>query len=183
MYWGFSLASWDCDLISPEDSTVSNIKIDHSYSNHGMPTQSYSVTLQWSTLIIRHTRTQNSPPKILYSKPWDANKHAWPINDQWKLQTYFLKGKYIHDAVSFQLFLSVQLTIIPHWFRHWLSRHSAWTMSGRCLNQWQWKSVTPNDCISQGRCWSFWYLFHMGQVTKVWLSCYLVLLSVDSKTR
>ena len=77
MYWGFSLASWDCDLISAEDSTVSNIKIDPCYSNHGMPTQSYSVTLQWSTLIIRHTQTQNSPPQILYSKPWDANNKDW----------------------------------------------------------------------------------------------------------
>ena len=25
--------------------------------------------------------------------------------------------------------------------------------------------------------------YHMGQVTKLWLSCYLVLLSIDSKTR
>ena len=30
------------------------------------------------------------------------------------------------------------------------------------------------DCIS---------LLYMGQVTKLWLSCYLVLLSIDSKTR
>ena len=28
-----------------------------------------------------------------------------------------------------------------------------------------------------------WTVFHMGQVTKLQLSCYLVLLSIDSKTR
>ena len=28
-----------------------------------------------------------------------------------------------------------------------------------------------------------WNYLHMGQVTELWLSCYLVLLSTDSKTR
>ena len=50
---------------------------------------------------------------------------------------------------------------------------------------WMNKVLTKENPLYFKRLLSLTYTFldHMGQVTKLWLSCYLFLLSIDSKTR
>ena len=61
----------------------------------------------------------------------------------------------------------------------------SWSCPGDAQEQWDSRAV-PHEKFLVGSYWlqesKFWQ-FYMGQVTKLRLSCYLVLLSFDSKTR
>ena len=56
---------------------------------------------------------------------------------------------------------------------------SMWTVRSNTQGPFYWHDLTHFPWTK----WPSFHRWHMGQVTQLWLSCYLVLLSIDSKTR
>ena len=77
------------------------------------------------------------------------------------------------------------IKLVHHWFRYWLVTCSA---PSHYPNQWSISKIVRNHLksfleIIIAICHEKVSCDHMSQVTKLQLSCYLVLLSIDSKTR
>ena len=83
---------------------------------------------------------------------------------------FFLKNLARKGLTYLKLSLLSVFNGLLLWHGFPVSHHS-------CCNKKQNYSVYVNVMCSEV------VLLNMGQVTKLWLSCYLVLLSIDSKTR